>query len=184
MVVVSGVRGVATCISRVVPAAEEDSFDLARGGSMGKLEEAREALLRALLSLVGCEEGGEQDCVADKLHRMLRRLRSASASSRTAAGGVLPAPRAMASAQGSSEAARLRLDEREEAAAKTMLTLAVLGSKLGRLPDALSHARRARDLLIHASAESWKEREKAREMVLSLEEAVSKATQEHAQAAQ
>ena len=178
MVVVSGVRGVATCISRVVPAAEEDSFDLARGGSMGKLEEAREALLRALLSLVGCEEGGEQDCVADKLHRMLRRLRSPSASSRTAAGGVLPAPRAM------TEAARLRLDEREEAAAKTMLTLAVLGSKLGRLPDALSHARRARDLLIHASAESWKEREKAREMVLSLEEAVSKATQEHAQAAQ
>ena len=58
--------------------------------------------------------------------------------------------------------------------AKTLLTIAMIDSKLGMLPDALTHARRSRDLFIFAPHSSGADREKARELVMTLEASIEK----------
>ena len=69
----------------------------------------------------------------------------------------------------------------QEKAAKTLLNIAMIDSKTGMLADAITHARRARDLLRFGSMASARERERALDLVLSLEsriEAELRAAQE------
>ena len=129
---------------------------------MGDLAQAREALLSALQSLFECPS---HQCITEALLFLIARLKESEGGPKLESGRDLDR-------RLSSLYSHNMLSEHGELAAKTLLTIGILDYKANNLPDALTHTRRAHDMLKFGSQAVAQERDRAHSTLLSLQSAL------------
>jgi len=130
---------------------------------MGELTEARHALLSALLCLCECPS---HQCITETLTTLIARLKESNGGPKLETGSDVD--RRVSSLMQTDA----KLNERGELAAKTLLTIGILDYKTNKLEDALTHTRRAHDLLAFGSQAVSQERDRAHSTLLSLQSAL------------
>ncbi len=140
-----------------------------RVGRMGELTEARQALLSALQSLCECPS---HQCITETLLTLIARLNESNG------GPKLETRSALDRRVSSLMQTDAILNERGELAAKTLLTIGILDYKTNKLEDALTHTRRAHDMLVFGSQAVAQERDRAHSTLLSLQPALDTSSPE------
>jgi hypothetical protein len=129
---------------------------------MGEPAQARQALLSALQSLCECPS---HQCITETLLFLLARLKESEGGPKLETGRDLE--RRLSSLH-----SHKMLSELGERAAITLLTIGIIDYKAKNLPDALTHTRRAHDMLKFGSEAVAQERDRAHSTLLSLQSAL------------